>query len=276
MSNIKEKFNLKEPLPTILPKAWSEFKITENLLFNNLDHFILTVSELSQKKGNTCDMSYEEALNKLIKRESDFPKTQQESIRELVRSNLFKRGLITHEVYEDFKYTSDGTCIGVDVGKYAAGEAECVISPSTQYVDFFYELYINVSYPYYVTNEDVRTNVAKLLATVEELERQHIFVKLTVVLPVRNVSGSAKNNRNLFSMIPIFSHKDNKSVDVMSSVVNDRLLRKFYFAIMEDIYGSSLNSTYGQAVELEKTMNIGEEFDEISFFSGIKENATYT
>ena len=45
---------------------------------------------------------------------------------------------------------------------------------------------------------------------------------------------------------------------------------------MEDIYGSSLNSTYGQAVELEKTMNIGEEFDEISFFSGIKENATYT
>lgn len=244
----------------------------DNLMFDSLDQFVFTVSKLAQKKDDMCDMSYSKALEKLVKRQSDFPKTEQESIRNLVRENLHKRGLITEEVYEDFKYTTDGTQVGVDVGKYAAGEADCVITPSKQYIDFFYEMYVSVSYPYYVKNSTVRKNVAKLLATVEELERQHIFIKINAVLPINNpksCAGEYKINK-FFSSIPLFSHKDYKSVDVMSSVVNDRLLRKFYFAVLEDFYGKNLDQGYGQPISLEKSMNIGEEFNEVELFEQVK------
>lgn len=273
MSSIQEKFNVKQPLPDILPQEWKDLMAGSDVVaFNNLDHFVYTVAKLKQKQNDNCGMTYEDALQKLIKRESDFPETEQATVRNLVRSNLFKRGLITEEVYENFRYSTDGTQVGVDVGKYAAGEADCVITPSRQYIDFFYELYISISYPYNVSNETVRTNVAKLLATVEELERQHIFIKVNVVLPIDYVKrNSDEDGRNkFFSIIPVFSHKDFKSVDVMSSVVNDRLLRKFYFGIVEDLYGDNLAYSYGVPMTLDKAMNIGYEFDEIEMFESIK------
>lgn len=273
MSIIKENFKTSSPIPDILPKSWKDImQGSDVVLFNNLDHFIYTVSKLKQKQDSNCGMSYSTALEKLSKRESDFPKKEQESIRNLVRENLFKRGLITEEVYENFRYSSDGTQVGIDVGKYAAGEADCVITPSRQYIDFFYELYISISYPYNITNEQVRDNVAKLLATVEELERQHIFIKINVVLPINNPKhcSEEQTTNKFFSVIPVFSHKDFKSVDVMSSVVNERLLRKFFFAVLEDIYGDSLHSSYGTPVKLEKAMCIGDDFDEIELFESIK------
>jgi hypothetical protein len=187
----------------------------------------------------------------------------------LVRKNLLKRGLITDEVYENFRYATDGTQIGVDIGKYAAGEADCVITPSRQYIDFFYEIYISVSYPWNIPNDVVRNNVAKLLATIEELERKHIFIKVNAVFPDRNVARVDGESRNFLSVLPIFSHKDFKSVDVMSSVINERLLRKFWFAIIEDLYGGNIASGYGQPLQLPKTMNIGYEFNEIELFEEI-------
>lgn len=261
-------FNLDLPFPDVFPASWiGSFGPRDYMMFRNLDHFRHEVSFLKQKDDNKCDMSYDKALMMLLKGESDFPKKEQESIRNLVRSNLFKRGLITEEIYENFRYTTDGTKVDVDVGKYAAGEPDCVISPSRQYVDFFYELYISVSYPWSVTNADVRRNVAKLLATIEELERQHIFIKITLVLPISNISNRSRSN--YFASIPLFSHKEAKSVETMSSVVNDRLLRKFFFAIVEKLYGDDLRSNYGRAVSLPGTMNIGNEFNEIDFFENI-------
>jgi len=272
-SPIKERFDTDIALPEIFPQEWKkEFKSHDRLLFDNLGQFILTVSKLTQIEDDMCDMSYADALNKLIKSESDFPESEQESIRNLVRSNLLKRGLITEEVYENFQYSTDGTQVGIDVGKYAAGEADCVITPCKQYMDFFYELYISVSYPHHVSNEDIRNNVAKLLATVEELERKHIFIKVNVILPAQGSGYIDGKYRNFFSIIPIFSHKDFKSVSVMSSVVNDRLLRKFYFAILEDFYGKNISDGYGKPVQLSKAMNIGHEFNEVEIFESI-ENA---
>lgn len=271
MSLIREQFDLKIPLPSLLPKQWkTQFESNDNLLFNNLDHFIYTVSKLTQKQDDYCGMSYANALDMLIKNKSDFPKTKQASIRNLVRENLFKRGLITEEVYEEYRYSTDGTQVGVDVGKYCAGESDCVITPAKQYIDFFYELYVSVSYPWNIKNEDVRNNVAKLLATVEELERKHIFIKINTVLPISSVAKSdGGDSVNFFSVIPLFSHKDIKSVETMSAVINDRLLRKFYFAIVEDIYGSKINSGYGYPVTLNKAMNIGHPFNEIEFFETV-------
>lgn len=270
MSLIAKKFNTKLPMPTIFPVEWKEaFTSNDNLLFDNLDQFVFTVSKLTQKSDNKCGISYADALKKLVRRESDFPESEQSSIRNLVRNNLLKRGLITEEIYENFKYSTDGTNVGVDVGKYAAGEADCVITPSRQYIDFFYEIYISVSYHCGVSDNAVRTNVAKLLATVEELERKHIFIKINVILPIESAGYDDEKSINFFSSIPVFSHKDFKSVSVMSSVVNEKLLRKFYFAILEDFYGAKLASGYGYAVNLEKAMCIGNTFDEVELFESI-------
>ena len=270
MSLIKEKFNTNVAVPSIYPPEWKEsFTSNDNVLFDNLDQFTFTVSKITQKQDENCDISYKEALKKLIRGESDFPESEQDTIRNLVRNNLMKRGLITEEVYENFRYTHDGTQVGIDVGKYASGESDCVITPSKQYIDFFYELYVNVSYSWNVTNETVRQNVAKLLATIEELERKHVFIKINTILPISNVATVDDDCRNFLSVIPIFSHKDFKSVDIMSSVINERLLRKFYFAVLEDLYGSDLHGGYGHPVQLPKSMNIGHSFDEVELFESI-------
>lgn len=262
--------DLDQPLLDIFPKEWKElFPRCHFMPFRNLQHFKYVVRDLHQIEDNYCGVGYQQAVAMLMKEESDFPESEQESIRNLVRSNLLKRGLITEEVYENFRYTTDGTQVDVDVGKYAAGEPDCVVTPAHQYIDFFYELYVSISYPYTVDNSDIRENVAKLLATIEELERQHIFIKVTLVFPARaSVNGMEKSD--YFSTIPLFSHKEPKSVETMSAVINDRLLRKFYFAILETRFGSNLSGGYGQAVELPKTMNIGKKFDEIEFFETVQ------
>jgi hypothetical protein len=226
------------------------------------------MSMITQKSDGKCDMSYQKALNMLLMGKTDFPESEQASIRELVRENLHKRGLITEEVYENFRYTNDGTCVGFDVGKYANGEPDCVMSPSHQYIDFFYELYINISYPYKITDQKIRKNVAKLLATVEELERQHIYIKISMILPIANAINNRKKS-NYLATVPLFSHKERKSVNMMSSVVNDRLLRKFFFAVLENTYGGDLCTSYGNATNLDGTMNIGSSFDEVAFFESV-------
>ncbi|NOQ48886.1 MAG: hypothetical protein GQ576_07115 [Methanococcoides sp.] len=264
-------FNLNLPFPDVFPAVWAkEISPCDFMMFRNLDHFRYEVSHIKQKKADNCGMSYDKALNMLLMGKTDFPESEQESIRDLVRSNLHKRGLLTHEVYENFRYTNDGTQVDFDVGKYANGEPDCVMSPSRQYIDFFYELYINISYAHYVTNSQVRRNVAKLLATVEELERQHIYIKVTLLLPITSVCSNRERS-DYMATIPLFSHKERKSVGMMSSVVNDRLLRKFFFAVLENLYDNNLNTSYGNAKNLEGTMNIGDEFDEVKFFETVQQ-----
>lgn len=271
MKDVIEAFNLDLPFPDVFPKSWEgSISPCDFMAFRNLDHFKFVVSKLTQRSDDQCGMTYRQALDKLLTNETDFEKSEQMSIRNLVRSNLHKRGLITEEVYENFRYSTDGTKVDVDVGKYANGEPDCVITPARQYIDFFYELYISVSYPYNVSDRDIRKHCAKLLATVEELERQHIFIKIVLVLPIRGlVNQEVRGRNNFMSAIPLFSHKDVKSVETMSAVINDRLLRKFYFAILEDLYGDNLAGHYGSAHSLDTAMNVGERFDEVEFFEGI-------
>jgi len=267
MHPILEQFNTTMPFPDVFPEEFSKALPTRDYMsFRNLAHFCHVVSKLTQKNDDYCDMTYANALSKLLKGESDFPKSEQASVRDLVRSNLQKRGLITAETYEAFKYAVDGVNVGVDVARYANGQADCVITPAVQYIDFFYELYVSISYPWGTPNSTIRKNCAKLLATVEELERQHIFIKIAVVFPDRN---AASDGRNFFADIPLFSHKDAKSVETMSAVINDRLLRKFFFAILEGFYEESLAGGYGHPVDMDKCMNIGDEFNEIDFFQEV-------
>jgi len=259
-------------LPCIYPTEW-ENEITledlDYLPFRNLFHFKSEVSRLTQINDDKCDVTYKEALSDLMQEKSKFDEKEYYTIRNLVRSNLLKRGLLSEEVYEEYKYDTSGIVVDYDIGKYAAGEPDCVIVPTQQYVDFFYELYINISYEASTTDYFIRQNTNKLLATVEELQRQHINIKITLVF-----AGKKCNEHNYFlSTIPLYSHKEFKDAKRMSSVLNDRLLRKFYFAVLEDYYGDDLASGYGNPVNLTKAMNIGKKFNEVDFFTDIKNKA---
>jgi len=269
MHHILEQFNTGLPFPEVFPPNFkTEFPTCDHFSFRNLDHFRHVVSKLTQKEDDYCGISYADALRKLLSGESDFGAKEKATIREEVRANLHRRGLITEEVYEAYRYTVDGTTVTVDVGKFAAGEPDCILSPAREYVSFFYELYVSVSYPYYIKNETIRMNCAKMLAAIEELERQHIFIKINMVCPIRRPSSDGSN---MFMDIPLFSHKDPKSVDTMSSVINDRLLRKFIFAVMENYYQDKLVDGYGLALTMDGSFNIGGDFDEVEFFEGIRD-----
>lgn len=260
-------------LPNIFPSSWSD-KLQSNdefdyIQFNNLTHFKQTVADLTQIQNNLCGVTYKEALNDLLIGKSRYDKDKTNLIRNVVRKNLLKRGLITEDCYEHFKYAEEGTVIGVDISKYINGEPDCVITPTRQYVNFFYELYVNISYPWDVDNEVINDNIVRLLTTIEELERQHIFIKITLVFGSREVAY----NTNLFSTIPLFSHKEHKSVEHMSSVLNERLLRKFYFAVMEDKYGISISTGYGYPIYLDSTISLEKTINEIELFTEIQTNS---
>ena len=266
MHQILEQFNTGLPFPSVFPENFvKEFPHCDHFSFRNLDHFRHVVSKLTQKQDDNCNMSYQEALRKLIAGEGDFPEAEQMDIRDRVRKNLHRRGLITSEIYEAYRYTVDGKTVTVDVGKYSAGEPDCILSPAVDYIDFFYELYVSASYPYYVTNSQIRTTCARLLAAIEELERQHIYIKVAAVCPIRSPTA----NNNFFADIPLFSHKQPKDVNMMSAVVNDRLLRKFIFAMLEDFYDDRLRSSYGLAVDMKGALNLGKEFDEADWFESV-------
>jgi len=259
-------------LPDVFPKSWGERINLENLdflPFRNLLHFKNHVSLLSQYDDDRCGVTYKQAVSDLLKGTSVYNEDEYKTIRNLVRSNLLKRGLLTQEVYEHFKYATDGIVVDYDMGKYSAGEPDCVITPTMQYVNFFYELYINISYRHNIEDSTIAHNMNKMLATVEELQRQHINIKISLVFP-----ASKSNDKNDFlSVIPIYSHREFKTAKKMASVLNNRLLRKFYFAILEKYYGKDLSEGYGNELKLPHTMNLADNFDEIEFFTKIQSQA---
>jgi len=266
MSKLNMKLN--KPLKDTFPREWrGKFKDKlDNVEFRNLIHFKQYVKSVTQREDGNCGISYKQALEELLRGKPQLGNTDVEYIRNLVRKNLLKRGLITDEIYDRYKYATEG--LTIDVGKYVEGDPECVLTPSHRYINHFYELYISISYPYCVTNDKVIENCVKLLATIEELERQHIFIKVTLVFAD---NGPTKNrDKDMFMSIPLFSHRDKKTIETMSSVVNDRLLRKFTFALLGDLYEDDLSDSYGNAMDLSNTINLGDDLNEIELFTEIQ------
>ena len=256
---------LNRPIRDIHPKAWATVLNTnklDNAEFRNLQHFKNYCSSITQKKDNMCDVSYAEALNDLLKGKAVLKPNEYESIRNLVRTNLLKRGLISEEVYESYKYDIEG--VAFDVSKIIAEDPQCFLAPSYSYTSYFYELYINVSYAGSVSDSHIREQMCKILATIEELEREHIYIKVTLV----DCSGAVDNERDLLTVLPLFDYREEKTIGTMSSVLNERLLRKFMFAMSEDIYGNSLSSGYGRPIELPQTIR-PIELNEVDLFTSI-------
>ncbi len=112
---MKLDIKLNKPIRDIYPVSWQsklnmiDLDVAE---FRNLQHFKNYVSNITQIQDNTCGVTYAKALDDLLKEKSPLNVTEYESIRNLVRSNLLKRGLITEEIYERFMYTIDGVPYG--------------------------------------------------------------------------------------------------------------------------------------------------------------------
>jgi hypothetical protein len=215
-----------------------------------LSNFKQHVKRLTQKKDKNCGVSYKDALRQLLADTPQITEGDYQIIKNTVRSNLLKRGLISEAVYESYSYAVEGQIW--DVAKVIAEDPACFLVPNVTYTSYFYELYISVSYPYFVENSTIIHNMAKILATVELLEAEHIYCKINLILPIKYCSTSGKPH--YFGIIPLFSHRDTKSIDTMSAILNDRLLRKFFFAILESTYGSSLADSYGTAVTLPQSI----------------------
>lgn len=255
---MKLAIKMDKPIHDIHPKEWNKQVNTEALdyvPFRSLQHFKTYVSKVTQKEDMKCGISYKDALRDLQQGNSNLSDNKYESIRNLVRSKLLKRKLITNDLYEEYKLAPEGLVI--DMQKLVDGDPSCMLSHNGTGESFFYEIYVSISYPYHVSNETVQENTIKLLTVIEELQRKHIFIKVTLVFADRKPNSE----NDMLMVIPLFSHKDYKDIKTMSSVINDRLLRKFTFALLEDVYDNNLRSDYGSAVQLDNVINIGDDLD---------------
>lgn len=256
------------PILDIYPKEWSNIMKPDQTAvyqYRNLQHFKHHVKLLTQKEDRKCNISYADALDALLKDKATMSEGDYQIIKNKVRENLLKRGLISETVYESYHYDVEGELW--DVAKVIAEDPACCLVPTEKYTSYFYELYISVSYPYNVSDSTIMENMAKILATVELLEQEHIYCKITLVMP-NTGCNRGPGKRNYFGLIPVFSHRDTKSIATMSAILNDRLLRKFFFAIWEDLYKDKLESGYGMATQLPKAL-VPVNLNEVDFAQSI-------
>jgi hypothetical protein len=152
-------------------------------------------------------------------------------------------------VYEGYKYDIDGDFI--DIAEYISGNPECMLKPKVSYKNYFYELFISAAYLGGVSDSTIKNNVAKILATIQLLEKEHIYIKVTIVAASRD---TVEGKKTLVVAIPLFSHKEEKTIESMSSIINERFFRTFIFGISEDMYGKDLYNGYGRTIDLKEAI----------------------
>jgi len=217
------------------------------------------MSDLTQLEDMKCGVPYAQALADLKSGKGTISPANYQLIKHKVKESLLKRKLISENIYRGFEYSVEGELI--DVARYAEGNPECAIIPKESGKKFFYELYINATVAYYVSEQTISERLAQILATVELLESERIYIKLNVVISITNCHNVDKPH--LLCVLPVFSHRDVKCINSLSSVINERFLRKFIFAAMESVYGDNINSGYGTVCNLPHTLNLSQPFNEV-------------
>ena len=253
--------NIKSFLSDLYPKAWN--KQLENtgqaidvLEFDNLQHFKMYLKDVKLNPGgsaNTNSVPFKEALADLVQGKAVMSTASYDTIKAEVKSVLHKRGLITENVYEGYQYDVEGDFI--DIAEYISGNPECMLRPKMSYKNYFYELFISAAYLGGVSDETIKKNVAKILATIQLLEKEHIYIKVTIVAASQD---TVEGERTLVVSIPLFSHKEEKTIETMSSIINERFFRTFIFGIREDMYGKDLYSGYGVTINLENAIKLSD------------------
>ncbi len=248
------------PLARHHPQSWREAMDLDKAVildFRNRNHFINTMSSVTALDDSRCGISYANALTELKAGTGVIPQAQYDVIKHKVKESLLKKNLISESIYEGFEYTHEGEL--VDIARFMEGNPQCCITPKSTGKNYFYELYINISVNGNVSNKTINDRVAQILATVELLESERIYIKLNVIDTSINAGNSGKPH--CLVIVPIFSHRDHKNIDIMSSIVNERFLRKFMFTLSESIWEDDLDDGYGKALSLPNTINIADSFD---------------
>lgn len=230
----------------IHPKEFKFSKKIDIFQFRNALHWKNYVISLEPKSHESSKKNGIELSKRKLKDMSySYNESKFMNIKNNVRNVLHKRGLISENVYESYKYDIEGDI--VDVSKVIEGNPECMLKPAVSYTNYFYELYISLSIPYNIDSDDIEKGIYTILATLQLLEQEHIFTKVNMIIPAQNVTP----DNDVFIIVPLFSHKDNKNVGDMVQYLNTDALRVFYFAVMENAYPSDLNYSYGQVVPLD-------------------------
>ena len=254
------------PLANHHPASWKPLIGDAVILdFRNREHFKNTVSTITQINDNKCDITYANALTELKQGKGAINPADYQHVKHKVKEALLKRNLISDNIYQGFEYSVQGELI--DVARYAAGNPECAIIPKSVGKNYFYELYINASIPWQVSDKDINDKLARILATIELLESERIFIKVNAVVTAFNLSRSTTDD--LAIILPVFSHRDFKSIDSLSSIINVRYLRKFGFAIFEHLYGDDLEGGYGTPKQLPNCINLMDDLDECELAESI-------
>jgi hypothetical protein len=274
MSNRKKFFKQIENNRKLMrhhPTSWNiDEDITEIIDFRNVQHFKHTMGLISQKNDNLLGVSYKDALDELKRENGLILGDKYKTVEQYVKENLIAKNLITKDAYKGVTYSHEGE--NIDMLKFLEGDPNCYIVPKPNEKIHFYELYIDSTVSHCVEESDYMNNVAKLLATIKLLEKRQIFIKINMVIKTK---GSGNNNtvkRDLLVIVPVFSHRENKNIDRMSSVINLRFLRKFGFAIIEAIYGDNVASGYGIPEVLKQTIKLDDKFDETKFAEEVINN----
>lgn len=226
------------------------------LEFNNIQHFKEYLKTVKLNPNGSADkqgVPFAKALEDLVQGKSVMSSRNYTIIKDQVRSVLQKRGLISENVYEGYQYDVEGEM--VDIAEYVAGNPACMLKPKVKYKNFFYELFISAAYLGDVSNSTIKENVAKILATIQLLEQEHIYIKVTIVAAS---SDTVYRKRTLVVAIPLFSHKDEKTIESMSSIINERFFRTFIFGIREDMYGKDLYDGYGRTINLQDAIRLND------------------
>ena len=248
----------KKLFKTSYPAIWekSELLAVENagvVEFRNIPHFVEQM-ELLRKANEKSDFEFNfgETLDDLKAQKGMIDKDDYEAIYNTVRNNLIKKGLVSPSYAEDYKYHHEGLIL--DVAKLVERDPQCMLTKNIEYISSFYELNINLVYPAVIDSQVIKDGISRLLATITILEAEHKYCKLNLVVAVNN---GCRNNDSMLMMLPLYSHNDFKSIELMSSIINEKFLRTFYFAIQDDFYGvDKVSSTRGEAVKMAQCINI--------------------
>lgn len=228
----------------IHPKDLLHSKDTVVETYDNKFDFI---KELVEEGEHAEDVK---EFNKQIKNGVDIKEAEIDLIRNTVRNNLIKRGIITGTVYEGWKYDVDG--IIVDYAELAAGNSECMMKPVKKYDKYFYELYINMSIPWSVSSSSIKEGAIKLIETIKLLEERNIEIKINVVLYSQ---GMFRNGDNWLTIIPICNHLEYKDYNLIYPFINGEFLRGPLFQIMKR---HDSTEGLGRATKLDNTVNLWE------------------
>ncbi len=172
-----------------------------------------------------------------------------------VRNNLIKRGIVTGTIYEGYKYDVEGDTI--DYAELATGNPACMMKPIKKYDKYFYELYINMSIPYFVDESNIVDGAIRLAETIKALEELHIEIKVNVVLYSQ---GMFSNRDNYLFVMPLLSHLEYKDHQAILPYIDGEFLREALFTVMKN--NGNTTEGLGNATKLDNTVNLW-ELDEV-------------